>query len=214
MEHSKLDINLIPEKLRPKKVNPWPYIVVGTLCVLFLSLTIYGMVWAGSVKERCAKLSGEVNKLDKQVKDKGKVADQVAKLQGEIVKLEKESDSLSDILAGRIVWSRLMLEMAKAIPPSLAVKEFAGADGGGAYKLSGTSSSKEAGPDVARFAARLRSSAYVGKVFKVVKIDSCSLAVEGGPASTAFSLHMALRDNFCPVTAVASAKGTDRGKEK
>jgi len=214
MEHSRTFINLIPEKLRPKTVNPWPYIGVGTLCLLILGLTVYGMIWAQGAKERCAKLSGEVNKLERQAKDKGKVAERVGKLRAELEKAEKESDSLSGVLAGRVVWSRLMLEVAKAIPPSLALKELAAGEGAGVYVLSGASSSKDAGPDVARFAAGLRSSAYVGKVFKAVKIDRCSLADEAGPDSTTFSLQLPLREDFCPPTVVATTKGADHGKEK
>jgi len=202
-----MKVNLIPEKLRPKTANPLPYLIVGTLCAVSIPVMAYGVLWAGEAKERCSKHSREVNEFQKQLKGKDEVEAQVRQLQEQIEEAEGQLSSLSDVIAGRIVWSRVMLELATAIPPNLALKEISYSGTGATCELAGTSASLSAGPDVARFATDLRMSKYTGRVFRAVKIESCSSGTAG---KTAFSLSMALREDFQPVAlAMSSEEGAD-----
>ena len=205
-----MEVNLIPEKLRPRTANPLPYIVVGTLCAVSIPVMIYGVLWAGEAKERCSKYSRDVNEFQKQLKGKDEVEAQVRRLQEQIEETEGQLSSLSDVIVSRIVWSRVMLELAKAIPPNLALKELSYSGTGATCELAGTSASPTAGPDVARFATDLRMSKYIGRVFRTVKIESCSSGTAEPSPRTAFSLSMALREDFQPVAlAMSSEEGAD-----
>lgn len=200
-----MQINLIPEKLRPKIANPLPYIIVGTLCAVALVAMVYGVFWAEEVEDRCSKHSRELNELKKQLRGKDEVVERVQQLQAEIEEAEGQLGSLSDVIVGRIVWSRIMLELAEAAPPNLALKEISHSGTDATCKVLGTSSSPGAGPDVARLASNLRTSKYLGKVFRSVKIDSCSSTLaEGG--GTAFALTMSLKKEFEPIAMVTNSE--------
>lgn len=117
-----LDVNFIPQELRPKKKKNWSLIVgMVLLGMVFLGISSYAISFF--VKERfyLAELTERVNAL------KGRVGE-VEKMKEEIAAVEKKIESVEKIRGGEIGKLEMLRELTEIIPEDMWLTRFSYTD--------------------------------------------------------------------------------------
>jgi len=109
-------INLLPYDLRPVKRTPIPYIVVISLFIVAL---VYGMLIFFS-------LFGEISKRENNINAQKSELEALASTVAEFEKLTKQKEQLSvkiqtiqEIIAGRVIWSKQLEALAVLTPANI-----------------------------------------------------------------------------------------------
>lgn len=117
-----IKINLLPKELVPKERNYLPHVAVAALAAVLF-------VWFGSSlvvtyaklhekEEHLAQLQNELAGLDKAVA-------QVKQLEAEKDVLSQKEQAVSQIMAGRTVWSHELYVLASLVPEEIWLKNLA-----------------------------------------------------------------------------------------
>ncbi len=109
-------INVLPENLRPVKRTPLPHII--SLAVLFLAIAgvlgYYLQLEAAVAAEQAkqASIEAQYNEKREVVADFNRLTDQKLALQARI-------ETIEDISAGRIIWSRALHRLTELMPENI-----------------------------------------------------------------------------------------------
>ncbi len=110
-----IDINLLPEHLRPIKRSPLPHIIsiallVGVLVVL-ASDYLNSMREIAASEDELATLQTELDTLMVYVEEAEQLAEQKGLLADKI-------EAIDDIVSDRIIWSRQLWNLSRLAPPN------------------------------------------------------------------------------------------------
>ncbi len=109
-------INLLPHHLRPIKRTPVPYLAALTVAAAIL--TVAGMSFIrtqariGDTSSRLDGLRAEIARRDSIIKESKELENKKKVLADKIA-------TINEIVAGRIIWSRQLFNLARVAPPNL-----------------------------------------------------------------------------------------------
>ena len=108
-----IDINLLPDELRPRPRSPLPYmmtIVLAVAVVLFCLVSFVGK-W-----QTISGFEKRITELDEQIAEVHESAEAVKKLEADSRLLNAKQVAISTIMSDRIVWSKVINMLTKLVP--------------------------------------------------------------------------------------------------
>lgn len=115
-----IHINLLPEALVPKRRNILPYVGVGALAVL---LTLWVLVSFVNVRSQRVEREETVASLKAELASYDAAVQQVRELEAEEERLAQKDEAITEITAGRTVWSHEMYLLAGLVPDQIWLDE-------------------------------------------------------------------------------------------
>jgi len=108
-----IDINLLPEELRPRPRSPLPYLITIALAV---AVILYCLVSLIGKWRTISVFDDDIARLDEQIAEVHESAEAVKKLENENQRLSDKQAAISTIMSDRIVWSKVLNMLAQLVP--------------------------------------------------------------------------------------------------
>jgi len=108
-----IDINLLPEELRPRPRNPLPYL---TTIALAAAVVLYCLISFAGNWRTISVFHNDIARLDEQIDAVRESAEAVKKLEIENRSLSNKQVAISTIMSDRIVWSKVLNNLAQLVP--------------------------------------------------------------------------------------------------
>jgi len=108
-----IDINLLPEELRPRPRSPLPYLATLALVVV---VVLYCVISSFVELHKISGFKQRVDELDEQIEVVRASAEAVKELESKERRLNAKRLAIGTIMADRIVWSKVLYMLARIVP--------------------------------------------------------------------------------------------------
>lgn len=115
-----ISINLLPHHLRPIKRTPVPYIAVGILAVLAVAYIAFSFI------STQAQIMGKQSQLaahQKELEEMKAIVEESNQLEKRKLQLADKINTIQEIAANRIVWSRELFNLSRLKPDNFWYSE-------------------------------------------------------------------------------------------
>jgi len=111
-----IDINLLPDELRPRPRSPLPHLMTVVLAV---AVVLYCLISFVGKWQTISTFEKRVAELDKQIAEVHESAEAVKKLEAENRLLSAKQVAISTIMSDRIVWSKVINVLTELVPDAV-----------------------------------------------------------------------------------------------
>jgi Tfp pilus assembly protein PilN len=111
-----ININLLPEGMRPVKRTPLPYII--SVAIVVLALVGMGAEWM-LLHGKLAERKDELARVEKALAVYGDVVEDAKKLEREKQALETKTEVINEVMSDRIVWSKHLWRLSTLTPDNV-----------------------------------------------------------------------------------------------
>jgi len=108
-----LDINLLPEELRPRPRSPLPYLMTA---VLALAVVLYCLISCVGKWRTISSFNERIAELDIRIEEVKDSAEAVKELERETREVNAKQIAIDSIMSDRILWSKVLHMLAGLVP--------------------------------------------------------------------------------------------------
>lgn len=115
-----ISINLLPHHLRPIKRTPVPYIAVGILAVLAVAYIAFSFI---STQAQIMAKQSQLAAHQKELEEMKAIVEESNQLEKRKLQLADKINTIQEIAANRIVWSRELFNLSRLKPDNFWYSE-------------------------------------------------------------------------------------------
>lgn len=193
-------INLIPDKLRPSRASPVPYMPLAGLLAISLIWIVTQFASVGGARSEASDYRKEHKRLALQLKEFKNLPGRVEHAEGERDTLKLKAAAVTVLTHSGFVCTDVLQALAKAASDDLCLTSVSIDFARGSVTIKGYGSEGTADIDAASFVKSLNQNKAILRAFHSAELNYCNSSRRGETTVKQFGVSLTFRDEGVQTT--------------